>query len=558
MNHELEMKKYHWCCLAALLVLSVLIRTYPLFNYSLWGTDAGEYVYYTHRWIESGSMHRSIDGWAQAYPFFPGIFCLSGAFHLLTGVNVHGSVSTAPIALSLLTPLLIFLVVHRITFQKNMALLSAALMTFFAPIVYNYSQPKPETLGFFLMVFLLWMLFITNKENLGKMLVMIIPFSGALVITHHLSSLFLILLTLGGYFFSEMFRTRTTWENRFRAWFYVAFSTATLAYWFYGAPPFRDERFLGAMGLPSYSILLAPYIAFFMAFVLIRARRLSIVWRPGIDLRGNEFKERIFLSMITSVIVIFILIYSVYSHIPGTDITLGSNILLGIPLLLVGVFALFSSRFLYMFREGTLLMGWIAVVILTVILGILTGSSSLYTIRLVSFFMLPLVILFGIGVIRFLQLADPFSQKNKVIAACILLLLAVNIPLMYPSQETTSGYIEWTEHDALEASHWTSYSIHGNILTDHRLSAALFSMGELNVSWTDGEPAYFSTSRQEAHETLTAMGIRYIMMDHYMIETATVADGVNPAPMDPELVRWYHSGYRLYVRENTEVYLIPM
>ncbi len=549
------MKRSYWYALAALLILSILVRTYPLFNYPLWGMDAGEYVYYTSRWVSSGSMHYSIDGWAQAYPFFPGLFSLAGSFHLLTGVGVHNSVSFTPVILSSLVPLVVFQLVHKISRHKIASLLSAAFLTFIVPFVYSYSQPKPETLGFFLMIFILWMTFIVNKRNLKKLLPLLVLFSAALIITHHLSSFFLILFLFGGYFFSELLRTRTSWENKIRLWFYMGFSTAAILYWFFRAPVFRDERLLGALGFPSYSIVLVPYVIVILAYLLIKFRRRTL-WKPKIDLSGNELKNQTIQSIIPILITFSILLYSVFVNIPGTDITMDMNILLYSPLVIFGVFALFSRKLLRIFSEGITVMGWLLTVSFTFVLGAVTGSSSLYTIRQVAFFMLPLSILFGIGTIWFHYLTDPFSKRTKILALCIILLLAWNIPLMYPSQETAGGYVEWTEYDTLEASFWARESTDYKILTDHRLSGAVFSTGGTNLSWTDGEPAYFSNNIEEAKEEVRLLNARYMMMDSYMVEGAGVTDGTNPRAMTNLLVEWYDGGYIVYQGENTKVYYI--
>jgi len=519
--------------------------------------DAGEYVYYTNQWVTSGSMHHSIDGWAGAYPFFPGLFSLSGSFHMLTGVGIYGSVSFTPVVLSSLVPLVAFLLTYRITLHKLASLLSASFLTFIVPFVYSQSQPKPETLGFFLMISILWMTFMVSKQNWKRFLPLLILFSGALIITHHLTSFFLILFLLGGYFFSELFKRNTSWNNKFRLWLYLGFTTATILYWFFGAPVFREQRLMDALWLPSYTIVLAPYVSVILAHLMIRSRRRK-EWIPKIDLRGNEKRDLMVFSFILAITVIAILIYSVLVNIPGTDITLGNDILFYSPLSAFGIFALFSGKPLRSFREGVTIQGWLLAVSFTFILGAVTGSSSLYTIRQVAFFMLPLAILFGIGMVWFYNLIDPFSEKKKAISLCIILLLGLNLPLMYPSQETAGGYVEWVEYDTVEASFWVRDSTRQKILTDHRLSGAVFSTGSTDLSWTDGESAYFSDSIEEAKEEVLSLEVRYIMMDDNMIQGAAVREGTNPRPMDRTLLGWYRNGYNIYQGEYTDVYFIDI
>ncbi|MFW6141534.1 MAG: hypothetical protein ACOC53_03125, partial [Candidatus Saliniplasma sp.] len=54
--------------LISITLFSLFMRTIPLFRYSMWGMDCGEYVYYTGKWVSTGSSYLSIDGWGQAYP----------------------------------------------------------------------------------------------------------------------------------------------------------------------------------------------------------------------------------------------------------------------------------------------------------------------------------------------------------------------------------------------------------------------------------------------------------------------------------------------------------
>ncbi len=549
------MKRSYWYALALILILSLLVRTYPLFNYSLWGMDAGEYVYYTQRWVERGSMYRSIDGWAQAYPFFPGLFALSGSFHILTDVGVYHSVNFVPVILSSFVPLVAFLLAYRITLSKKASLLASAFLTLIVPFVYSYSQPKPETLGFFLLIFILLLSFMVTKKNHVKILCLSVPFFAALIVTHHLSSFFIMLFLLGGFFFAELMNTRWRWENKIRILLFLVFSTGTILYWYYGAPVFRDERLLDVMGLPSYSIVLSPYVMALLGYLVIKVRRRSS-WRPDIDLRWQNKDRQMMIGILPAVIGFIMIVYSAFFHIPGTNIRLGSSVLLYSPFLLFGVFTVFSGNLLRVIREGTTLTGWILGISGTFMIGALTGFSSLYTVRQVAFFMLPISILFGLGLVWFQNMMDPFSKKKRIIAIVVVLILALNIPLMYPGQDTTGGYVEWTEYDNIEASFWARDSLPNKILTDQRLSAAVFSTGETDTTWTDGEPAYFSKTVDEAKIEVEDLGARYFMMDRYLIDGAMVETGTNPRPVEEVLLEWYRDGHLLYQGESTKIYLI--
>jgi len=80
---------------------------------------------------------------------------VASSFHLLSGMSVSSSTMFVPVVLSALSPLFIFLLVHKITRNKKVSLISSLFFSVLPPVIYNYSQPKPETLGIFLFLFIL-------------------------------------------------------------------------------------------------------------------------------------------------------------------------------------------------------------------------------------------------------------------------------------------------------------------------------------------------------------------------------------------------------------------
>ncbi|MFW6145112.1 MAG: hypothetical protein ACOC55_06015, partial [Candidatus Natronoplasma sp.] len=201
------MKRSGWFALAAIISFSLLMRTLPLYDYALWGMDAGEYLYYTQRWMESGGSYLSIDGWGEAYPFFPGIFILSGAFSSLSGADLTHSFNFTSVLISGLSPLFVFLIVHKLMNDWRPAILSSFYFAALPPLIYSYSQPKPETLGFFFLTFIL-ALNVTLLREHKKVIVLMMMGVFALIITHHLSTYFLLLMLFGGFFVSRLWRSK--------------------------------------------------------------------------------------------------------------------------------------------------------------------------------------------------------------------------------------------------------------------------------------------------------------------------------------------------------------
>lgn len=550
------MKGSYRYALLTVIITSFVLRSIPFFRYVHWGIDYGEYVYYTGQWVSGGTMYLGIDGWAQAYPFFPGMFILGGSVHF-SGVHLFEAVQLPTLIVSTMVPILVFLMAHQLTRDARISLLSAIFLTVLAPFVYNFSQPKPETLGFFLMLLIL-LLLLKTAEHGSRSLLLLVPASIALVVTHHFSSYFLILFVLGGLFMSVTLRRSISRADVLRIGYFLFFTTAAFMYWFFAAPVFREERLTDALGLPSYAILLVPYMAV-LSLAVIRRIRERTGLRPRIALH-NEDMSRFLLMSFLLMLIIFAFILNLYFHpIPGRDIELGALGFYYLPVAFLGMFTLAASKMIWAYRDGLHLLGWMSFAILSFFAGVFTGSSSLLPMRQMAFLMLPGALLFGIGLIRFNYLANPFKDKRRtaVISVVVILLLAWNLPLIYPTQDMAQGYIEGTEGDEIEGCFWARTNLEGKLAAEHRLSAAAFAVGYMNLTWVDGDAIYFSDHPHEALAEAREMGVRYIIWDHKTIKGVTTTDGAHPHPFNPVLLEYYRGNYLLYMGDQTEIYIVP-
>ena len=536
-------------------LFSLLMRTIPLFRYSMWGMDFGEYVYYTQRWVSTGSSYLSIDGWGQAYPYFPGIFILSGSFVLTTEVSILRSTLFIPVIISSFVPLLVFLISHRITKSWKPSLISSIFLSVAAPFVYNYSQPKPETLGFFLMAVLL-IFFLTISQKSKKVYILIIPTAAALVVTHHLTTYFSILFILGGIFFSEFVKRKPDVNNLSKFYSYLLLTTLAIIFWMLYADPFRQNRIYQALGTPSYSIIAVPYLVIVLAYLMIGLRRRSDYILP-INIHKQNLISFLKFAVPSFIICISILMFVGFHRVPGRDFKLGYQVFLYIPLLFLGILAVESRKIIKVFRDGIHVVGWFLFGSLSMILGIITEDSSLLPMRQLSFLMLPLSILLGLGVIQIFTLYNPFRKKNRNVIFVILItfLLLWSVPFTYPDQESVSGYQEGSDWDDVEAGIWTRH-IQEKIATDHRMSAVLFGVGNDNLTWTEGYHIYFSSDTSEIREELTTLNISYMLWDQDMLKGVATSPGVTPHRFNARALDYYRTNYSVYKTEECEMYIV--
>ncbi|MBS3790308.1 MAG: hypothetical protein KGY66_05265 [Candidatus Thermoplasmatota archaeon] len=552
------MKKSGWLALSGIISFSLLISTIPLYEFTLWGMDCGEYIYYTYKWVETGGAYLSIDGWANAYPFFPGMFILGGGFHLLSGIDLIRSMMFIPVVISALSPLFVFLIVYRVMDDWRPGILSAFLFTTLPPLIYGYSNPRPETLGFFLMLLVL-SLNITSLERHKKTVLPIVIAFGSLIITHHLSTYFLILFFFGGVAVSKLWR-RNEWPlDVLRTRLLLFFMVSTFLYWIFYSIPFGKGRIEGTLGFTSYTIVFLPFVSLIILEILTRIRRrFDIVL--SIDFHKEDIRSFLIFFAFVFLLIIPVVISMTLGTLPVRDIELGTTILLYLPMVFLGLFTVSSRKIIKPLKEGPTLIGWFFFIIISMIVGFISQSSSLLPMRQFTFFLLIISFLFGIGVFHFHEVVfNPKGRKRKTLAlgAVIMILVVFLIPLSYPSQEMAGGFTEGVESEDMEAAFWMKHSTSGKIAADHRISGALFSVSNQEMTWTDGDDMYFSENFSKAIADLENNNVSYIMWDEEMKKGAAIEPGQNPEPLNRTLLERYEKEFHIvYKSEEVVVYSV--
>ncbi len=227
--------------------------------------------------------------------------------------------------------------------------------------------------------------------------------------------------------------------------------------------------------------------------------------------------------------------------------------------MILGLFSLFSRKIVKAYDQGPFVLGWLLFTAFSIAAGLISGSTSLRPMRHVSFFIIPLTLLFGLGIYQFYQVYNPSLDKKKavVFGSVVILLIALNLPLSYPSQQVISGYDEGTEWDDLETFYWMN-GFEGKIATDHRMSAGAFSVGIINVTWTEGKPMFFSSKPGDAYQTMRELNVSYFVYDMEMKKGSAIEPGVTPKPLNEELLEGYKENmYVLYSSKECRVFSSP-
>src|SRR6266540_3595498 len=189
------MRKSTGIALSAVVLGAIAVRLAPLWSFLYWGSDTAEYFSILRNLVRTGHVSTTYYGWGVTYPYFPGVFFPQAGLVELGGLDV-------PTVLNLLVPVIgafavvpMFLLAVRIAKEDRVGLFAAAFLAGAMPHVYTTAHSAPATLGDLLA--LTGLLLFPRLRTDGRVFAPLLLVSGALILTHHLSLYFFMLMVLG-------------------------------------------------------------------------------------------------------------------------------------------------------------------------------------------------------------------------------------------------------------------------------------------------------------------------------------------------------------------------
>ncbi len=557
------MKKWVLFALIALFFVAVFTRLYPLTQYEIWGCDTGEYYYLTNQLTSEGYISTDYDGWGFGYPYFPGLYDLSGSVHLLTGMDNIMALTVIIPAASALSVLVVF-VIARLLFRNDAAGLLAGGFTAVAmPHVFAASHPMPGALGDVLFLSCLLLLLASYKNR--KFIPLLILTVLALTITHHLSSYFLLIAVFGGVFFEEFFRGEERKDARISWAFLVFLLTVLLLYWTLYAVPFGEKVVSMAFDLPSWMLFVFGYLAIFLAYILVKLRRrLSWSYQPNYPkTRAQLVKYLVLLAVLFSTLLLMVI-----GGVPGTDVQLTPwVVLLFSPFLVLIGFISVGGGYADFHWKGIAIYGWIVAIALSLLVAVVTSNRVLLSFRHPQYVIAFLGLLIGIGVAMILKTLDHDKKplKKMVSVGIVIAFLGLTSLSAYPPQEVFGGFQEGTSEEDMQAVLWAKASLHegATIASDHRMSSMLFGFAEVNATWGAAEKTMHAASYEECRDELenvtTPSGkkpIDYILLDDDIKKGVMLVAWENAQPMSLDAQKKFelYPFVKLYEANGVEVY----
>ncbi len=580
--------------LAGLAVLLVVLVLEPYLSYAAFGSDTGEYYYLTSQLVSTGVLPHgaAYGGWGTAYPDFPGIFLLAGSASQALSVGPFTALGVVIPVVSILSVLPLFLLFRRLYPNDHVALLASAVSSVAMPRLFSLAHPAPLALGDFLAVAALWMLVESRRDV--RWFALLAPTSGALIVTHHLSSYFFVVGGLGGIVFLELWRPRL-WSRRFPLREFVflgAFATATFAFWFYGTTEFVAKVLLPGLGESAA----VGFLTFETLGLLVVVGAAAIVrWR-----RGRRRSSRPWVriptdrSVLRDLVVIAVGVFAAAAALlvvplPGTSqLTKPLAILWFAPVLALGVFCAGSRKVLTPSRLAPFALAWLgalglsagAMLAFAIVgplsphLGVLTDlAGTLAADRHVEYLFLPLGLLMAVGAARFVARAGERGGRRALLAAslAVVLVVAANAAIAYPPQQDFGGFEEGMTHGDAALWMWVGIALPPGVTvaSDHRLSSFLFGFDGLRATWVTTPALFTGATWSDARAELNASGvpnpataapIEFVALDGVMLHGVALNPAALAVPMSARAIAWFGLAGFVPVYENGAevVYLVDL
>ena len=532
----MRIKCFQKSLLYAVISFTALVRIYHNYNWRIWGSDSGEYLYLTRYLIEKGSMlNENYIGWGRAYPDFQGMQILTGSLSILTTMEYHYLLMWAIPFVSALSIPMLFIIGKKIAGFVP-ALFGSAFYGVTFGVVYANSHPMPgglaETLG---LVFLYsWIKCLENNKFYEIRYpwngILIVAFLG-LLITHHFTLLLMCAAIVGIIFVEIAAGNKEKIKESIVA--LSMLSLVTSFYWLVYAKSFSKMLEQSAFDFLPDSISVR------MIMVIVPLFGLAILWLIRDYIKLSSFSENIEHRTLTKRILIafsvsfVVILLTLWKGVPGTQIPVGME---AVPYLMVNlawISMAASPSFVMTKKYGWLIWGWLIPILSLAAIGAATGSHLLIAYRHAPYLLAPVALIAGIGFHYFIE-GFEHTKRTGIAFGFSLLFLGCAIGA-YPPPSVMGGFQEGTSQEEFDAILWTQFTEDDSlVVSDHRLSSLTFGLTKTNASWENGADVITGDTEQaiEAGKSLSTpqAGMKQVS---YILLSEEMQKGVALLQWDP-------------------------
>lgn len=562
--------------LALVTFVGLATRLHPTIRYAVWGSDSGEYLLLTRQLVEHGRVLFDYDGWGLAYPYFPGMFLVSGATHAVIGLDVTRAVLWVTPLLAAAIPALVGLLAYRVTSDPRVGVVAGAVTAVSAVVVITTSHAMPGTLGQVFLLAILTLLPEAYKDR--RHLALFAILGAALLFTHHLSTYFAVGILAFIPFFRELTQRQTD-EARLKLEVPLIgmLAVGTLVWWLGVAKPFRDEIVGDALGLPPLVTALLFLAALGTLPLLVWGKRqVSAAW-SGPHYPSFQRQRAYLLGSFFGFALV--LLFMVVVRVPGTDIRVAPiTLLYALPVLAMVSFLPMGAAMARFHKHGTLVLAWLYAILASLAFATITNSKVLFPFRHVDYMWEAMSPLIALGVVLLydqLIAATPPGGRATVrgnIVAGVLVVLVLGAALSLPPREVIGGFEEGITSAELTAIEWVRDAgvvpPNATFAADHRVSSLLWGIAGVHPTWDYTPRTYHSETAREALEELESVRVPprdgearvdFVFLSPPIEEGVTLLQWEQSAPMSDAAIakfadaRWFEP---IYDEEGVRIFRV--
>ncbi|AGB04787.1 hypothetical protein AciM339_0913 [Aciduliprofundum sp. MAR08-339] len=386
--------------LALITAFAIIIRSIPAWIYSAWGTDFGIYYSITIEFlIKKNPFYEYPAVWGSSgYGSFPMLYSIILLVHLFTGLPPQELLLKVPPVIGGLCVVPLYLIAYELTGSRKIGIISAALLAINPIHVYQTSMPYLLTVGHFFMLFSLYFFIKWLKED--KYILYLVPFSIALLLSHHLTNYIYIISITGITSLGGMYGFIQKRDVKKSFLFIVFFTITTIAYWILRVPGMKYF-----MTSPFHYLI--PWYGTASLGIAIIIALYFISTKFHAEYRGNILNSldslkilKVFSISLTVSFSIFLALALIGLRgywIPMVAIFYSIPFMLTIGFIGVGFTRL--HRYPKLFH---IVGGWMISIVSSLLFGLITWSS-LEPWRHIEYLMEPLSIVGAIGIVTILQ-----------------------------------------------------------------------------------------------------------------------------------------------------------
>ena len=513
--------------------IAYIIRGMPSWLNWGWGNDFGIYYGLTKKIVEEPQLFPSYDGWGSSYNYFPLLYILIAAFHVITRLDIAFLLKVMAPVIGSLSIVIFYYIIKTVKKENNFAFLSALILAFNPFHAYQTSHAAPLTIGHFLLM--LSLLFFFKKEEKGIALPCLYISTILLIISHHLTTFIYIFIILGITVFRKIYHKDNDFHSN--VLYFIFLTSLTFSYWKLVAKPVFQNYISPTLNLSPILFLLLFYLFTSFIFIFINIYRFNFKTKIY-----SERKELIMALLIFIILFSFAIIFCIYDFRTGFKFKPSAVILLLPTFLFASLSAIGWNRMKtenYEPEIKGMFYSLVAIFFFSIIV-----KNLVIMIRLIEYLAYPFSALAAVGmlsVIKRISIVDIKVKKARATFSVFFVAMFLTGATTYNVQKATLQYEESISVEVYKAIKFLeNISKNFTIASDHRISTLLWANG-FNATYDYVYHLWYSTSWNETKclRELKGIGshnfgrIEYVIIDSVMVKYG-IQSNINetPKPID--------------------------